>query len=109
VQIDLNQDQFDALVDFCFNTGRGNFLKSSLLRYVNGGEFQSAIVQFGLWVHAAGEVVPGLVRRRAAEAALFEGRGFQPERGAVSTASHCLTGNVEPALPLPSAGNSRIA
>lgn len=76
VQVSLAQYHFDALVDFCFNTGRGSFLGSSLLRYVNQGEFDSAAVQFGLWVHAGGKVVPGLVRRRAAEAALFSGRGF---------------------------------
>jgi lysozyme len=77
VRVKIDQNQFDALVDFCFNTGRGNFLKSSLLRYVNLGEFASAVIQLGLWVHAGGEIVPGLVRRRAAEAALFAGHGFE--------------------------------
>ena len=67
----ISQNQFDALVDFCFNAGRGNFLQSTLLRKVNLGDFAGAVVQFGLWVHARGEVVPGLVRRRKAEAALF--------------------------------------
>ena len=72
VQRKISQNQFDALVDFCFNAGRGNFLQSSLLRKVNLGDFAGAVVQFGLWVHAGGEVVPGLVRRRKAEAALFQ-------------------------------------
>lgn len=76
VKVEIDQDQFDALVDFCFNVGRGHFLNSSLLRYLNRGESESVVVQFGLWVHAGGEVMPGLVRRRAAEAALFSGRGF---------------------------------
>jgi lysozyme len=76
VSVEITQDQFDALVDFCFNIGRGSFQSSSLLRYVNRGEFESAVVQFGLWVHAGGEVAPGLVRRRAAEAALFAGHAF---------------------------------
>ena len=88
VQVDLAQHQFDALVDFCFNTGRGNFLGSSLLRYVNHGEFDSAVVQFGLWVHAAGKVLPGLVRRRAAEAALFSGHGFPANETVLSTHQH---------------------
>jgi lysozyme len=70
----LAQHQFDALADFCFNAGRGNFLRSTLLRDVNLGEFESAAAQFGLWVHAGGKVIPGLVRRRAAEAALFSGQ-----------------------------------
>jgi len=76
VEAELLQHQFDALVDFCYNVGRGSFLGSSLLRYVNCGEFDSAAVQFGLWIHAGGKIVPGLVRRRAAEAALFSGHGF---------------------------------
>ena len=67
----INQVQFDALVDFTFNAGRGSLLGSTLLRAVNAGDFVAAATQFGLWVHAGGEVVPGLVRRRKAEAALF--------------------------------------
>src|SRR5579875_1566734 len=54
VEVSVSQSQFDALVDFCFNAGRGNFRNSSLLRYVNAGEFANAAVQFGLWVHAGG-------------------------------------------------------
>ncbi len=72
----IAQHQFDALVDFCFNAGRGSLLSSSLLRDVNRGALESAVAQFGLWVHAGARVVPGLVRRRAAEAALFAGHGF---------------------------------
>jgi lysozyme len=67
----MTQNQFDAMVDFCFNAGRGNFLQSTLLRKVNLKDFAGAAVQFGLWVHAGGEVVSGLVRRRKAEAVLF--------------------------------------
>jgi lysozyme len=71
VNVSINQNQFDALVDFCFNAGRGNFLQSTLLRKVNIGDFEGAAAQFGLWVHAGGKVVSGLVRRRKAEAATF--------------------------------------
>jgi lysozyme len=85
VQVDLAEHQFDALGDFCFNVGRRNFLGSSLLRYINQGEFDSAAAQFGLWVHAGGKVVPGLVRRRAAEAALFAGREFPADQTALCT------------------------
>jgi len=74
VRVGLAQHQFDALVDFCFNVGRGNFLGSTLLRDVNRGDFEGAAAQFGLWVHARGRAVPGLVRRRAAEAGLFLGQ-----------------------------------
>jgi lysozyme len=68
VNVRITQNQFDALVDFCFNAGRGNFLQSTLLRKVNIGDFEGAIAQFGLWVHAGSKVVAGLVRRRKAEA-----------------------------------------
>jgi lysozyme len=71
VQAVISQGQFDAMVDFCFNAGRGNFVQSTLLRKVNDDDLQDAAAQFALWVHAGGEVVAGLVRRRNAEAALF--------------------------------------
>jgi lysozyme len=72
---EISQPQFDALVDFCFNTGQGNFLRSSLLRYVNQGEFENAAAQFLLWVNAGGKRVEGLVRRRQAERAMFVAAG----------------------------------
>ena len=111
VQVDLAQHQFDALVDFCFNTGRGNLLGSSLLRYINQREFDSALSQFGLWVHTGGKILPGLVRRRAAEAALFFGHGFPASRNA--TLSHTDprpstdVGVAEPGSALASADGGR--
>lgn len=69
----IAQHQFDALADFCFNCGRGNFVNSTLLRKVNAGDIVGAAAQFSLWVHAAGDVEPGLVLRRKAEAAMFMG------------------------------------
>jgi lysozyme len=71
VTASISQSQFDALVDFCFNAGRGSFLQSTLLRRVNLDDCAGAVAQFGLWVHAVGEVVAGLVRRRKAEAELY--------------------------------------
>ena len=85
----ISQGQFDAMVDFCFNAGSGNFLQSTLLRKVNSGDFAGAAAQFGLWVHAGGEVVPGLVRRRKAEAEMFSGESTasaQPSSFAASLA-----------------------
>jgi len=66
-----NQAQFDAMVDFTFNAGRGSFMSSTLLRLNNRGDHVGASAQFGLWVHAGGEVVAGLVRRRRDEAHLY--------------------------------------
>jgi lysozyme len=73
VKVALSQNQFDALVDFCFNIGEGDFNESkcTLLRDVNAGKFPAATMQFGLWIHSKGIVLPGLVRRRKAEAQLF--------------------------------------
>ena len=69
----LAQHQFDALVDFCFNVGQRHFQQSSLLRCVNGGDFDGAAREFGLWVDVGQRAIQGLVQRRAAEAALFVG------------------------------------
>jgi lysozyme len=71
VTVAISQCQFDALVDFCFNAGRGNFVNSTLLRKLNLGDVDGAAAEFQLWVHAGGKVVAGLVRRRKAEADLF--------------------------------------
>ena len=71
VQVDLTQEEFDALVDFVFNLGVGAFAGSTLLRLLNAGEFAAAAAQFALWDRAGGAVVAGLLRRRQAETALF--------------------------------------
>ena len=71
VKVDLTQNQFDALVDFVFNLGCARLLSSTLLRDVNAGKSADAAEQFLLWDHAGGVVVPGLLKRRQAERALF--------------------------------------
>ncbi|SEE14291.1 lysozyme [Pseudomonas coleopterorum] len=73
VRVPLNQGQFDALVSFTYNVGEGNFTKSTLLRKLNAGDTAGAAGQFSRWVHAGGKVLPGLVKRRAAERAMFLG------------------------------------
>jgi len=67
----INQNHFDALVDFAFNLGNGALLTSTLLRDLNAGDFASAASQFPLWDHAGGAVVEGLLVRRQAEQTLF--------------------------------------
>lgn len=66
-----NQNQFDALVSFCYNIGPGNFRKSSVLKAHNRSDFQAAARAFALWNRAGGKVLPGLTRRRMAEATLY--------------------------------------
>ena len=72
VTANINQNQFDALVDFVFNLGCGSLLSSALLRFVNAGDFASAAQQFLRWDHAGGVAVPGLLLRRKAEMQLFQ-------------------------------------
>jgi lysozyme len=76
VTVPLNQDEFDALVDFVFNLGPTAFAGSTLLRDLNAGNFAGALGEFDKWDHAGGQVVAGLLRRRQAEAQLFQ-QGMQ--------------------------------
>lgn len=71
VRVQLTQEQFDALVSFCYNVGPGNFKKSSVLRYVNARRFDDVPSRLMLWNKAGGRVLRGLTRRRAAEGELF--------------------------------------
>jgi lysozyme len=68
----INQNQFDALVDFVFNLGCSALLSSTLLRDINASNFAAASQQFLLWDHAGGVVIQGLLRRRKAESDLFQ-------------------------------------
>jgi lysozyme len=68
----VNQNQFDALVSFCFNLGAGNLAKSQLLRFVKANPKDPKIAaEFLKWNRAGGEVSRGLVRRRKKEAELY--------------------------------------
>ena len=71
VHTDLTQNEFDALVDFVFNCGAGNFAGSTLLRKINAGDMEGAALEFEKWTHADGKVMAGLIKRRHAEAVLF--------------------------------------
>ena len=68
----ISQNQFDAMVDFAFNLGAASLLTSTLLRFVNSGDFASAAPEFLKWDHCKGVVVQGLLRRRQAEMDLFQ-------------------------------------
>ena len=65
----LNQNQFDALVSFDFNTGALG--RSNVLSSINAGYFKQVPNDLMMWVHAGGQVSKGLIRRRHAEAVLF--------------------------------------
>lgn len=68
----LNQNQFDALVSFCFNLGPANLKASTLLKKVNANPNDPTIKdEFMKWVKAGGKTLKGLVSRRAEEASLY--------------------------------------
>ena len=67
VHVQVSQAEFDALVDFTFNVGCGNFLHSTLLELLNKGDHQHAANEFERWDKSGGKVVAGLLRRRCAE------------------------------------------
>jgi len=71
VEVELTQNQRDALISFVFNLGAGNFRNSTLLKLVNSGQFDAAAQQFSRWSKANGKKIAGLLRRRKAEADLF--------------------------------------
>ena len=66
-----SQGIFDALVSFSFNVGLGNLQRSGLRMKTNRGEFEDAADEFLKWTKAAGRVLPGLVKRRNDERALY--------------------------------------
>lgn len=73
VTVPLTQAQFDALVIFAFNVGVGAFERSSLVRGLNAGDYDSVPAQLRRWNRVKGAVVQGLVHRRDAEVAIWNG------------------------------------
>jgi GH24 family phage-related lysozyme (muramidase) len=76
VQVDLNENQFSALVSFTFNLGSENLFDSTLLKLLNQGDFQGAGEQFPIWNKAGSQELEGLTRRRKTEIALFLGKNW---------------------------------
>jgi lysozyme len=69
--VQVNDNEFGALASFAFNLGIGNLRSSTLIKALNANNRAVAADQFLRWVRADGKVLPGLVKRRAAERALF--------------------------------------
>jgi lysozyme len=69
----LSQNQFDALVSLAFNIGAGAFSSSTLARRFNQGRILEAADAFLVWCHGGGMTLPGLLKRRKDERALFLG------------------------------------
>ena len=71
VTVPLTQNQFDALVVWVYNLGPTNFKNSTLLKELNAGNYNAAGQEITRWNKAGGKVLAGLVKRREAEAELF--------------------------------------
>jgi lysozyme len=69
----LTQGRFDALVSFSFNVGLGNLQRSTIRMKHNRGDFDGAAESFMAWTKAGGKELPGLVKRRKHERALYLG------------------------------------
>ena len=72
IKVKCNQNQFDALVSFAYNTGIGNFNNSTLKKKVIANPDDPTIrAEFMKWVKSNGKQLAGLVKRRDAEANLY--------------------------------------
>lgn len=71
VDTPLTDNQFQALVSFVYNIGGSAFAKSTTLKVLNAGDFEAFSKEFSEWRMANGEVLDGLVKRRAEELELF--------------------------------------
>lgn len=74
VTVPLSQNQFDAIVSWVFNLGNGNLQASTMLKVINSGDHAGVPAQIKRWNKAGGKVLEGLIRRREAEALLYEGK-----------------------------------
>ena len=74
VTVALSQNQFDALVSWVYNLGPANLKASTMLKVLNDGKYEEVPYQMKRWNKAGGKVLEGLIRRREAEACLFQGK-----------------------------------
>ena len=77
VKVPLEQTQFDALCSWVFNLGPNNLKSSTLLKVLNESRYDEVPEQIVRWNKAGGQVLQGLVKRRQAEADMFEGKKWE--------------------------------
>jgi lysozyme len=76
IKVPLKQNQFDALVSWVFNLGPANLKASTMLKFLNAGDYHLIPSQIKKWNKANGKVLEGLIRRREAEALMFEDKDW---------------------------------
>ena len=74
VTVDLDQNQFDALVAWTFNLGPTNLKSSTMLKVLNEGKHENVPGEMRRWNKAGGETLEGLIRRREAEGLLWDNK-----------------------------------
>lgn len=85
VRVDLNDNQFAALVSWAFNVGAAAARSSSLIRRLNEGNYDCVPAELARWNKVKGKVVDGLSNRRAAEAGLWARGAFVASRDVTPT------------------------
>ncbi len=85
------QHQFDALSSFIYNIGDTNFRNSTLLAKLNVGDLVGVSLEWPRWRFAAGQELPGLVRRREAELDMF----FDGARPVQAAAAAVRSGTID--------------
>jgi lysozyme len=72
--VPMHQHEWDAVISWAFNIGSGAACKSTLVRKLKAEDYAGACAELDRWVYFQGRVLPGLIKRRAEERALCEGR-----------------------------------
>jgi len=80
VKVQLNDNQFAALVSFTYNVGVAAFKRSTLCKKLNKGNYDSVAVELMKWTRAGNKQLKGLKNRRAAEAGLWAKGEFVASR-----------------------------
>jgi lysozyme len=77
VSVPLEQNEFDALIAWTYNLGPGSLQSSTMLKRINESNFDEVPNEMRRWNKSGGQVLDGLVRRREAEALLFQGMPWE--------------------------------
>ncbi|MCZ2328882.1 lysozyme [Bartonella sp. F02] len=97
----LTDEQFAALVSFCYNVGIEAFCNSTLLKKLNKGDYEAVPAELQKWTRAGGKRLQGLVHRRAAEAGLWAKRAYiSSNYQTVEKPKDSLFRNVEVGVPI---------